>query len=168
MNFAFYTCSFIAVISTFLAIIQKNAVYSLLYLIISILSISGVFFTIGAFFIGALEVIIYAGAIVVLFVFIIMMLNLGNKDDAKEKKYLHPIFWIMPSCLTFILFLSMTYVIFFLKEKKIDFFLMNTKIIGISLFGPYLLLVEVASFLLLSALVVVFHIGNEKKINQKK
>ncbi|QIQ41210.1 MAG: NADH-quinone oxidoreductase subunit J [Buchnera aphidicola (Aphis urticata)] len=168
MNFAFYTCSFIAIISTLLVIIQKNAVYALLYFIVSILSISGIFFTIGAFFAGALEVIIYAGAIIVLFIFVIMMLNLGNKDDIKEKKYLHPIFWVVPSCLTLILFLSMTYVIFFLKEKKIEFFFMNTKTIGINLFGPYLLLVELASFLLLSALVVVFHIGTEKKINQKK
>ncbi|QCI16992.1 NADH-quinone oxidoreductase subunit J [Buchnera aphidicola (Aphis helianthi)] len=168
MNLVFYICSFIAIVSTFLVIIQKNAVYSLLYLIISLLSISGVFFTIGAFFAGALEVIIYAGAIIVLFVFIIMTLNLGQKDDIQEKKYLHPIFWLAPSCLTLILFLSMTYVIFFLKEKKIDFFITNTKIIGISLFGPYLLLIELASFLLLSALVVVFHIGTEKKLNQKK
>ncbi|QCI16423.1 NADH-quinone oxidoreductase subunit J [Buchnera aphidicola (Aphis craccivora)] len=168
MNFVFYICACIAIISTFLVIIQKNAIYSLLYLIISILSISGIFFTIGAFFAGALEVIIYAGAIIVLFVFVIMMLNLGKKDDMQEKKYLHPIFWITPSFLTLVLFLSMTYVIFFLQEKKIEFFLMNTKIIGISLFGPYLLLVELASFLLLSALVVVFHIGTEKKINKKK
>lgn len=167
MNFAFYICSFVAIISTFLVIIQKNAVYSLLYLIISILSISGVFFSIGAFFVGALEVIIYAGAIIVLFVFVIMMLNLGDKDDEKEKKYLHPVFWITPSVLTLILFLLMTYVIFFLKEKKIEFFLMNTKTIGISLFGPYLLLVELASCLLLSALVVVFHIGTKKNKSKK-
>ncbi|WP_343154394.1 NADH-quinone oxidoreductase subunit J [Buchnera aphidicola] len=168
MNFVFYIFSCIAIISTFLIITQKNAIYSLLYLIISILSISGVFFSIGAFFAGALEVIIYAGAIIVLFVFVIMTLNLGDKDDRKEKKYLRPIFWVMPSVLTLILFLSMTYVIFFMKEKNIDFFIINTKIIGMSLFGPYLLLVELASFLLLSALVVVFHIGSEKKLNQKK
>ncbi|ALD15125.1 NADH:ubiquinone oxidoreductase subunit J [Buchnera aphidicola (Aphis glycines)] len=162
MNFAFYICSFVAIISTLLVIIQKNAVYALLYLIISILSISGIFFTIGAFFAGALEVIIYAGAIIVLFIFVIMMLNLGKRDDIKEKKNLHLVFWITPSILTLILFLSMTYVIFFLKEKKIEFFLMNTKMIGVNLFGPYLLLVELSSLLLLSALIVVFHIGNKK------
>ncbi|QFQ32007.1 NADH-quinone oxidoreductase subunit J [Buchnera aphidicola] len=167
MNFVFYICAFVSIISTFLVIIQKNAVYALLYLIISILSISGIFFTIGAFFAGALEVIIYAGAILVLFIFVVMMLNLGKKDDIKEKKNLHPVFWITPSFLTLILFLLMTYVIFFLKEKKIEFFLMNTKMIGVNLFGPYLLLVELASFLLLSALVVVFHIGTEKNKSKK-
>ncbi|QCI20314.1 NADH-quinone oxidoreductase subunit J [Buchnera aphidicola (Brachycaudus cardui)] len=162
MEFVFYICAFIAVISTFCVIIQKNAVYSLLYLIISLLSVSGIFFTLGAFFAGALEVIIYAGAIIVLFVFVIMMLNLGDKNDIKEAKYLKPYFWIGPSLLSLILFSSMTYAIFFLKEKKIEWFLIDSKMIGISLFGPYVLLVELSSILLLSALVVVFHIGTEK------
>lgn len=162
MEFIFYICSFIAVISTFCVIIQKNAVYSLLYLIVSLLSISGVFFTLGAFFAGALEVIIYAGAIIVLFVFVIMMLNLGDKSDIKEAKYLKPYFWIGPSLLSLILFLSMTYAIFFFKEQKIERFLIDSKQVGISLFGPYVLLVELSSILLLSALVVVFHIGTEK------
>ncbi|CAL4320250.1 NADH-quinone oxidoreductase subunit J [Buchnera aphidicola (Protaphis terricola)] len=168
MNCVFYIFSCIAIISTFLVIIQKSAVYSLLYLIISLLSISGIFFTIGAFFAGALEVIIYAGAIIVLFVFIIMTLNFNDKDEMKEKKYLRPIFWIIPSILSFSLLVLMTYVIFFLKNKQIYFSEFNIKNIGISLFGPYLLLIELSSFLLLSALVVVFHIGTEKKLNQKK
>lgn len=163
MEFVFYMLSLVSVISTFLVIVQKNAVYSLLYLIISLLSVSGIFFIFGAFFAGALEVIVYAGAIVVLFVFVIMMLNLGKKYDLQEKKYLNPIFWIGPSILSLILFLLMTYVIFFMQEKKINFSLMDVKDVGINLFGPYLLLVEISSLVLLSALIVVFHIGKEKK-----
>ena len=169
MELFFYTCSIIAIVSTFCVILQKNAVYSLLYLIISLLSISGIFFALGAFFAGALEVIIYAGAIIVLFVFVIMMLNLGDKYDAQEDKYLKINFWIAPSILSLILFLSMTYVIFFLKENKIEGLLIDSKIVGINLFGPYALLVELSSILLLSALVVVFHIGAEKKdLNKNK
>ena len=163
MELVFYACSLIAVISTLLVIIQKNAIYSLLYLIISLLSISGIFFIFGAFFAGALEVVIYAGAIIVLFVFVIMMLNLGKKNDLQEKKYLNPIFWIGPSFLSLILFLLMAYAIFFVKDKQIYFSLIDVKEVGINLFGPYLLLVELSSLLLLSALVVVFHIGKEKK-----
>ncbi|QCI17569.1 NADH-quinone oxidoreductase subunit J [Buchnera aphidicola (Acyrthosiphon lactucae)] len=162
MEFVFYICAFIAVISTFFVIIQKNAVYSLLYLIISLLSISGVFFSLGAFFAGALEVIVYAGAIIVLFVFVIMMLNISDKYDLQEIRYLKINFWIGPSILSLILLISMTYAIFFLKEKKIDGLLVDAKIVGINLFGPYILLVELSSVLLLSALVVVFHIGKEK------
>lgn len=160
MEYVFYICSLVAVISTVLVIIQKNAVYSLLYLIISLLSIAGVFFSLGAFFAGALEVIIYAGAILVLFIFVIMMLNLS---DTQEEKFFTPFFWILPSILSLILFTSMSYVIFFLKEKKIQGFLIDSKMVGASLFGPYVLLVELSSILLLAALIVVFHIGGEKK-----
>ncbi|QCI19740.1 MAG: NADH-quinone oxidoreductase subunit J [Buchnera aphidicola (Brevicoryne brassicae)] len=168
MEYIFYICSFIAVISTFCVIIQKNAVYALLYLIISLLSIAGVFFSLGAFFAGALEVIIYAGAIIVLFVFVIMMLNLGDEYDIKEEKFFMPVFWIIPSILSLILLLSMSYAIFFLKEKKIEGILIDSKMVGVSLFGPYVLLVELSSILLLSALVVIFHIGGEKKHLNKK
>ncbi|MBZ2279920.1 NADH-quinone oxidoreductase subunit J, partial [Buchnera aphidicola] len=80
-------------------------IYALLYLIISFLSVSAIFFFLGAFFIGALEIIIYAGAIMVLFIFVIMMLNLGEKYDLKEKKYLNFINFIGPSILSFILFI---------------------------------------------------------------
>jgi NADH-quinone oxidoreductase subunit J len=167
MEFVFYICSLIAVISTLCVVLQRNAIYALLYLILSLLSISGVFFSLGAFFAGSLEVIIYAGAIVVLFVFVIMMLDLSNKCDLQEKNYLKSIYCIGPIILSLILLLSMTYAIFFLKEKKIEGLLIHSKIIGINLFGPYVLLVELSSMLLLSALVVVFHIGMEKNIINK-
>lgn len=163
MQYFFYICSFLAVISTFFSIIQSNAVYSLLYLIISLLSVAGVFFSLGAFFSGALEVIIYAGAIIVLFVFVVMMLNVSEKNYVREEKICNPFLWIGPTILSSVLFLSMTYVIFFLKEKKIEGILVDSKMVGVSLFGPYVLLVELSSILLLSALVVVFHIGAEKK-----
>jgi len=165
MEFVFYICSFIAVVSTFFVTIQKNAVYALLYLIISLLSISGVFFSIGAFFAGALEVIIYAGAIIVLFVFVIMMLNISDQSNLKEENYLQSIFYIGPIVLSLILFLSMTYAIFFLKDQKIEGLLIDSKMVGINLFGPYMLLVELSSILLLSALVVVFHVGTKKYTN---
>ncbi|AEO07974.1 NADH-quinone oxidoreductase subunit J [Buchnera aphidicola] len=167
MDFIFYALSFIAIISTFLSIIQKNAVYALLYLILSFLSISGIFFFLGAFFAGALEVIIYAGAIIVLFVFVIMMLNVNKENYSKQENFFKPILWIGPSILSSILFIFMTYTIFYLKEKKIHRLLIDSKIVGISLFGPYMLLVELSSILLLSALVIVFHIGTHY-VNKKK
>ncbi|AEO08522.1 NADH dehydrogenase I chain J [Buchnera aphidicola str. Ak (Acyrthosiphon kondoi)] len=167
MEFVFYICSFVAVISTFFVIIQKNAVYSLLYLIISLLSISGVFFSLGAFFAGSLEVIIYAGAIIVLFVFVIMMLNTSNEYDLKEENYLKPSFWIGPSILSLILLSSMIYATFFLKDKTIRGLLIDSKMVGVNLFGPYVLLVELSSILLLSALIVVFHIGTEKNYKNR-
>lgn len=56
--------------------------HALLYLIISLLAIAGVFFSLGAYFAGALEIIVYAGAIMVLFVFVVMMLNWRQRNRA--------------------------------------------------------------------------------------
>ncbi|QCI15853.1 NADH-quinone oxidoreductase subunit J [Buchnera aphidicola] len=167
MEFVFYICSFIAVVSTVFIIFQKNAIYALLYLILSLLSISGIFFSLGAFFAGSLEVIVYAGAIIVLFVFVIMMLNINEKCNIQETKHLKNTIWIGSIILSLILLSSMTYAIFCLKEKKIEGLLIDSKIIGINLFGPYMFLVELCSILLLSALVVVFHIGTEKRVIKK-
>ncbi|WP_016587074.1 NADH-quinone oxidoreductase subunit J, partial [Yersinia pestis] len=76
MEFAFYIAALVAVVATIRVITHTNPVHALLYLIISLLAISAVFFSLGAYFAGALEIIVYAGAIMVLFVFVVMMLNL--------------------------------------------------------------------------------------------
>ena len=73
-----------------MVITRLNAVHALLYLIVSLLSVALIFFTLGAPFVAALEVIIYAGAIMVLFVFVIMMLNLGPQAAAQERQWLNP------------------------------------------------------------------------------
>ncbi len=77
MEFAFYFASGIAVVSTLRVVTNTNPVHALLYLIISLISVAMTFFALGAPFAGVLEVIAYAGAIMVLFVFVVMMLNLG-------------------------------------------------------------------------------------------
>ena len=79
MEVAFYIAAIVAIVSTVLTITRLNAVHALLYLIVSLLAVAVVFYTMGAPFVAALEVIIYAGAIMVLFVFVVMMLNLGKR-----------------------------------------------------------------------------------------
>lgn len=82
MEFAFYFASGIAVVSTLRVITNTNPVHALLYLIISLIAVAMTFFALGAPFAGVLEVIAYAGAIMVLFVFVVMMLNLGPASVA--------------------------------------------------------------------------------------
>ena len=77
MELTFYTCALVAIVSTLLVVGNRNPVHALLYLIVSLLAVSGIFFALGAPFAGALEIIVYAGAILVLFVFVVMMLNLS-------------------------------------------------------------------------------------------
>jgi len=80
MKLVFYISGLVAIISTLFVIFCTKAMHALLFLIILLLSISCIFFSIGSYFAGVLEVIIYAGAIMVLFVFIIMTINIDTLD----------------------------------------------------------------------------------------
>ena len=88
MNEVFYISSAVAVVSTLVAITGVNVIHSLLYLIVSFLAIALIFFTLGAPVIAALEVIIYAGTIMVLFVFVVMILNLG-RESVEQLSLIH-------------------------------------------------------------------------------
>src|SRR5512139_3697988 len=97
MTVLFYLSAAVAVLATVLVITRTNAVHALLYLIVSLLAIALIFFILGAPFVAALEVIIYAGAIMVLFIFVIMMLNLGGPHAREESRLLTPGVWIGPA-----------------------------------------------------------------------
>ncbi|PWC10222.1 NADH-quinone oxidoreductase subunit J [Brenneria roseae subsp. americana] len=163
MEFAFYIAGLIAVLATLRVITHTNPVHALLYLIVSLLAIAGVFFSLGAYFAGALEIIVYAGAIMVLFVFVVMMLNLGNSVVEQERAWLKPGVWIGPGLLSLVLLTVIVKAILSLSDQNITGEMVDAKSVGISLFGPYVLAVELASMLLLAGLVVAFHIGREDK-----
>ena len=166
MEFAFYICGLIAILATLRVITHTNPVHALLYLIISLLAISGVFFALGAHFAGALEIIVYAGAIMVLFVFVVMMLNLGGSEIEQERQWLKPGIWIGPAILSAVLLVVIVYAILGINDQGIDGAAINAKEVGIALFGPYVLAVELASMLLLAGLVVAFHIGREERAGE--
>lgn len=120
MEFAFYICGLIAILATLRVITHTNPVHALLYLIISLLAISGVFFSLGAYFAGALEIIVYAGAIMVLFVFVVMMLNLGGAEIEQERQWLRPQVWIGPAILSAIMLAVIVYAILGVNDQGID------------------------------------------------
>ena len=96
MELTFYVAGAVAVISTALMLTRLNVVHALLYLIVSLLGVAVVFYVLGAPFVAALEVIVYAGAIMVLFVFVVMMLNLGGHATGMERQWLTPGIWTGP------------------------------------------------------------------------
>jgi NADH-quinone oxidoreductase subunit J len=159
MSVVFYIAAAVALISTFLVITGLNAVHALLYLIVSLLSVALIFFTLGAHFAAALEVIVYAGAIMVLFVFVIMMLNLGPLAAGAERQWVRPRTWIGPSILTGILGAELVWVLASGASKVSGVGEVTPKQVGIALFGPYVLGVEIASMLLLAALIGAYHLG---------
>lgn len=164
MEFAFYIAGLVAILATLRVITNTNPVHALLYLVVSLLALSVVFFSLGAYFAGALEIIVYAGAIMVLFVFVVMMLNLGRTVVEQERAWLTPKAWIGPAILSGVLLGILIYSINSLSYTHgITGEMISAKEVGISLFGPYVLAVELASLLLLAGLVVAFHIGREDK-----
>jgi NADH-quinone oxidoreductase subunit J len=162
MNTIFFLAAFVALVSTGMAISRKNAIHGLLYLIISLLSISVIFYIIGAPFIAALEVIVYAGAIMVLFIFVIMMLNVGIEEEL-EKKWLKPRMWILPSILSAVLLANLLYALKKFQYAEIGSQIILPKQVGISLFTTYLLAVELAAILLLAGIIGAYHLGRQKK-----
>lgn len=163
MEFAFYFAAGAAVVSTLRVITHTNPVHALLYLIVSLLAVAMCFFSLGAPFAAVLEIIIYAGAIMVLFVFVVMMLNLGPAIAEQERQWLKPGIWIGPTVLSALLLVQLLYVLFgtssgaVIGQETVD-----AKAVGIVLFGPYLLAVELASMLLLAALVAAYHLGRHE------
>ena len=166
MELAFYASALVAIYSTLRVISTSNPMHALLNLIISLIAVAMIFFCLGAAFAGALQVIVYAGAIMVLFVFVVMMLNLGGAEIAQERQWLKPQIWIGPAVLSAVLLAVMVYAIMGLNDQGIDGNAISAKEVGIALFGPYVLAVELASMLLLAGLVVAFHIGREDRMGE--
>lgn len=157
-NIIFYVTAAVAVLSTLIMVTRYNAVHGLLYLIVSSLSMAIIFYLLGAPFAATLEVIIYAGAIMILFVFVVMMLNLGQKSVEQEKSWLHPKIWLVPGVMVAILFVVLVSAMTGMGSGE-QVNLVSAKRVGIGLFGPYLLVVELASFLLLAGLIGAYHIA---------
>jgi NADH-quinone oxidoreductase subunit J len=111
MPWIFYVAAGIAVAATAMTITRLNPVHALLYLVVSLLAVAVVFYTLGAPFIAALEVIIYAGAIMVLFVFVVMMLNLGERGLDIERRWLTRGIWVGPVVLAAVLLVEVFFLV---------------------------------------------------------
>ncbi len=160
---AFYIAAVVAILSTALVIVNANVVHALLYLVISLLAVAVIFYILGAPFAAALEVIVYAGAIMVLFVFVVMMLNLGKAAIRQERRWLAPWIWVGPSGLAAILLGELVYMLWRGPALASSGTLVGPRQVGALLFGPYMLAVELASMLLLAGLVGAYHLGRPEE-----
>lgn len=163
MEATFYISAGIAVLATVMVITSYNMIHALIYLVVSFLAIAVVFYVLGAPFIAALEIIIYAGAIVVLVIFVIMMLNLREETVEEEKKWLTREIFIFPAILSLILLGELIYIIVASGSTPFDQPAISSKQVGMSLYGPYVIGVELSGILLMSGIVGAYHLGRQKK-----
>jgi NADH-quinone oxidoreductase subunit J len=168
MTLLFYLASAVAVIATLLAVTRRHAVHALLYLIVSLLAVAADFYALGAPFVAALEIMIYAGAIMVLFVFVVMMLNLAEHSMEVERDWLKPKNWFGPGLLALILLGEMIVCVTALPHTTAPPVAVTPKQVGTLLFGGYWIGVELASLLLMAGLVGAFHLGRHALAGEEK
>nr|WP_211252213.1 NADH-quinone oxidoreductase subunit J [Marinobacterium jannaschii] len=156
MQSLFYLTAAIALFSALSVICSRHAVRALLWLVLTQLAVALLFFLLGAPFAAALEVLVYAGAILVLFIFVIMMLNLGRSTLEQERQWFPLSSLFMPTLLCGVLLVELLYALDYSSGQDSQY--VAPKALGISLFGPYLLVVELCSMLLLSGLIGAWHL----------
>ena len=164
MNTLFYLAAVIAIFSTIMVITGRNAVHALLFLILSLLSVAVAMYTSGAPYAAALEIIVYAGAIIILFVFVVMMLNL-HKSPEDEKVNTGIKVWILPVILSLLLTADFIYAFIVQPFERIPGHVIGVKVVAISMFTTYLLGAELVGILLLAGIVGAYHLGRTPKRN---
>ena len=156
----FYILSAIILITTGIAITRRNLVHAVVYLVFSFFGSAMMFYLFGAPLLAVLEVIIYAGAIMVLFLFIIMMV----KVEASEER-LFPIRQWLPMALMGVVYLIMGTVIVSSapgSQVTLEIALAKPKAFGEYLFQTHWLVIEIVSLLLLVALIGALYLGRKK------
>jgi NADH-quinone oxidoreductase subunit J len=146
----------VIIISALLVIVQKNPVASALFLIVTMCALAIIFLMLQATFLAAIQIIVYAGAIVVLFLFVIMLLNLRKDEFGPEKKKLQRGLAIL---FAFLFFIEIAVLIkvgisqIKIAETQLAEDFGTVQALGKLLFTKYLLPFEITSVLLLVAMV---------------
>ncbi|HEX9252699.1 MAG TPA: NADH-quinone oxidoreductase subunit J [Ignavibacteriaceae bacterium] len=162
----FFVFGFIAAVTAVILITRSNPVISALFLVLNFASLAGLYLTLNAQFIAVTQIIVYAGAIMVLFLFVLMLLRPEN-----EKKFLelNPKIKIFALSVAFILFAQLAYIIFFAEpSKNISPNLAKSvesgtiEAIGRQLFTNYIVPFEAAGFLLLAATIGALVLAKKK------
>jgi NADH-quinone oxidoreductase subunit J len=157
----FYILAAAAVIATVLAITEKHPVHAILFLVTSLFSMATIFYLLMAPLVAAFEVILYAGAIMVLFLFVIMMLDLGHPEKGLSPGWKE---WLPALLLTGISVASLVLVIVARHAAAAAPVTMPTiREVAVRLFQEHGLAVELISLQLLFALVGALYLGRQTK-----
>jgi NADH-quinone oxidoreductase subunit J len=152
--FFFYMLAGIAVVSAICVITQKNPVHSAISLIFTLLSVAGLFLMLYAPFIAGVQIILYVGGIMVLFLFVIMLVNIERvmKEEEFNKQWLVAL--LVVACLGGVIAFVYRHGASLLPTATVPLpEAQNTQEVGAVLYGSYMLPFEIASILLLVAIV---------------
>lgn len=161
----FYFLSFLAVLSAIMVVVSKSPVHSVLYLIITFFTIAGHYVLLNAEFLFIVHIIVYAGAIMVLFLYVIMMLNLNIETEPHKSTLLKFAATICAGLLLIVLVGSLKGTESFAVNAVADEDLGSVKRLGEVMFDKFLLPFEITSILLLAAMVGAVMLGKSEKAN---
>lgn len=157
----FFIFSFCAVLSALGVILSRSAVYSVLFLVLTMGMLSGLFILLKAFLVATVLILVYAGAILVLFLFVVMLVDYRKLTDDWKGFGLSPLFAII---LGSVVFWQITAVIrSFPSRLKMTALEGSTEAVGRVLFAKYVLPFELTAFLLLAAVVSVVVLAKKDK-----
>lgn len=159
----FWVLSVVAIFSALMVITSKNPVYSVLWLIVTFFAISGHYILLNAQFLAIVNIIVYAGAIMVLFLFVIMLMNLNKETEPQKNRWLKMAGAVAGGCLLLVMVAA-------LKDTGIkqqqawvnEGSIGLIKNLGKELFTTYVVPFEISSVLFLSAMVGAVVIGKKE------
>ena len=158
----FYILSAIAIVCALMVVLSKNPVHSVLYLVTCFFAFFGHYILMNAQFLAVVNIIVYAGAIMVLFLFVVMMLNLNKQNQLDKSNVARLASVIGAGALLLIIVASV-------KSAELDILgvtqlgeLGTVQAIGKELFSTYLLPFEISSVLLFSAIVGAILLGKKE------
>jgi NADH-quinone oxidoreductase subunit J len=163
LEILFYALSAFAIVSAIMVLVSKNPIHSVLWLILVFFAISGHYILLNAQFLAIVNIIVYAGAIMVLFLFVIMLMNVKS-DNEPQKKLLAKFMGVLSGGSLLVLLISLVKQTVQLQGKQV---LMKEGTIGLihplgkALFNDYVLPFEISSVLFLSAMVGAVIIGKK-------
>jgi NADH-quinone oxidoreductase subunit J len=156
----FWILALVSLFSALMVITSKNPVFSVLWLIVTFFSISGHYVLLNAQFLAIVNIIVYAGAIMVLFLFVIMLMNLSKETEPQKSKWLKLAGAVAGGCLLLVMIAALRH-----TEKNMtqlqtgDIGLIQN--LGKVLFQEYVVPFEISSILFLSAMVGAVVIGKK-------
>ena len=155
----FYILAAVMILATLLAISERHPVHAIVYLVTSFFALAGIFYLLAAPLVAMFEVIIYAGAVMVLFMFVIMMLDLGHPDEARRPSLM---IWVLPLLLTAVVLASVVTAATLRSLHGGSCLEIGVREFAAALFGRYGVAVEVISMQLLFAVVGALYLGRKR------
>ena len=159
----FWFLSILAIVAAIGVVSSKNPVYSVLWLIIVFFAISGHYILMNAQFLAIVNIIVYAGAIMVLFLFVIMLMNLNTEGEPPKNIYLKMIGVIAGSCLMIVFVAAFSHASINHTVLRSGTAVGLIKNLGMTLFNQYVVPFEISSVLFLSAMIGAVVLGKKEK-----